>query len=830
MKLRNKVLIGISLVWVVFLVFTYAGSKYFLIRSFLTLEQDRANSDLGRIDQALGQVTTSLYTFTSDWSHWNDLYDYAKGISPAFVPNNLNMTAYINSTINLMTFWDLSGKLLVGTAIDTDKSALVAFPPGLEKYLYPKSLLLDRHDVNKDIQGYLSLKDGIMIIAACAITDGDKKLPPLGASIFGRWLSPQIIQKIEDTTKLDIKLLLPDQIQQQPQLINFFNTISNNKNGHISKPYNENDLHGYTIIRDIYEKPIGMFQMTTPRSIYKTGVEAIRYYLISFVALGIIFSLLMLWLLRGLIIRRLERLDRDVAEISNKNELSRRVDSSGSDELSSVSTQINKMMDIIQASHEKLEHRVEERTVQLQKTNVQLKQEITERKAVEKELIIHKEHLIRLAHYDNLTSLPNRVFFNEMLNKSINHASRHKKMLAILFIDLDRFKNINDALGHTIGDLVLKEIANRFSTVLRAGDILARLGGDEFIILLNDINHPKFASPVAEKLLEVCAKPVKVNSYEFYLTTSIGICVYPNDGESLEDLQKNADMAMYKAKKAGGGIYQYFTQEMNLEAHQHIQLESALRKAITNNEFILYYQPKLDLKEGLITGVEALIRWESPELGMVSPGEFIPLAEETGLIMQIGEWALREACKAAKSWQDQKYQPISVSVNLSPKQFRHQDIAHLIKTVLAETKLDAKYLEMEITETAVMDNLEASINKLNDIEKMGVSISIDDFGTGYTSISYLKQFPVKILKIDQSFIKGIPQNQNDLAITSAVIALAHSLGIKVVAEGVETAEQLQYLADNECDMVQGYYLSRPLPEAKLLTQLNKTEKAADLLT
>jgi diguanylate cyclase (GGDEF)-like protein len=499
------------------------------------------------------------------------------------------------------------------------------------------------------------------------------------------------------------------------------------------------------------------------------------------------------------------------------------VDETGSDELSSVSSRINHMMSIIEASHLKLEHRVKERTHELQKTNIQLQQEIAERKIVEKELIIHKEHLVRLAHYDSLTSLPNRVFFNEMLNKTLNQAKRQGKMLAILFIDLDRFKNINDALGHPIGDRVLKEVANRFSTVLRAGDVLARLGGDEFILLLNDIEQPKFASPVAEKILHLCAQPIKVDTHEFFITTSIGICVYPGDGDSLEDLLKNADMAMYKAKRAGGGIFQYYTKEMNLEAHEHIKLEASLRKAIKNNEFILHYQPKLNLSDGNMMGVEALIRWESPELGMVSPAKFIPLAEETGLIMQIGEWALREACRANKSWQNQGYKPISTAVNLSPKQFRHQDIAQLVKTILQETDLAPEYLELEITETAVMDNVDAAINRLNDISKMGVKITIDDFGTGYTSISYLKQFPVSVLKIDQSFIKGIPDNQDDLAITTAVIALAHSLNMHVVAEGVETPEQLQFLADHDCDMVQGYYLSRPLPEAKILLQLTKID-------
>jgi diguanylate cyclase (GGDEF)-like protein len=823
MKLRNKILIGIGLVWILFLALTYIGSNFFLIRSFLTLERDRADRDLGRVDQALDQIDYSLYTYTSDWTHWNDLYDFMQGKNPSFVPNNLNMTAFVNSTINLMTYWDKKGNLVVGTAVDTDVPQYVAYPLGLEKYIFPGSLLLDRKDVKKDIRGYVLTNKGIMMVAAAAITDGDKVQPPLGASVFGRLLSTQIIQKIEEATKLNLHLYLINQIKNDPRLTVPFDDIIKNKNGHYNAPINENTLQGYTLIKDINEQPIGLFQMTSPRLIYMTGLRAVHYYLISFVILGILVSGLMLWLLRILIIKRLERLDHDVSEISEKNELSRRVDESGKDELSSVSKRINHMMGIIEASHLKLEHRVEERTQELQKTNIQLQEEISVRKTVEEELIIHKEHLVRLAHYDNLTSLPNRVFFNEMLNKSLKQARRHKKTLALLFIDLDRFKNINDALGHPIGDLVLKEIANRFSTVLRSGDILARLGGDEFILLLNDIDHPKFASPVAEKLLQLCARPIKVGVYEFFLTTSIGICIFPGDGESLEDLLKNADMAMYKAKRSGGGVFQYYTKEMDIQAHEHIKLEASLRKAIKQNEFVLYYQPKLNLSDGSMMGVEALIRWESPEVGMVSPAKFIPLAEETGLIMQIGEWALRQACKTNKSWQDQGYKPISMAVNLSPKQFRHQNIAELVKTVLSETKLAPEYLELEITETAVMDNVEAAIHRLNDIQQMGVKITIDDFGTGYTSISYLKQFPVSVLKIDQSFIKGVPDNQNDAAITTAVIALAHSLNMKVVAEGVETPEQLQYLADHDCDMVQGYYLSRPLPEPKILLQLTKVD-------
>jgi diguanylate cyclase (GGDEF)-like protein len=539
----------------------------------------------------------------------------------------------------------------------------------------------------------------------------------------------------------------------------------------------------------------------------------IKGFLIYFTLMSIGTLIIIQQLLRRLIFNPLEKLKQDIhitTPLSRKNEIS------------TLSEQINKILNTVERTNKEL-------VKKLEKDELELETEIAERKTVEQALKSHREHLTHLAHYDDLTSLPNRIFFHEMLNKTINHAHRHKKMMAILFIDLDRFKNINEAFSRATADQVLKEIANRFSTVLRAGDTLARLDGDEFAVLLNDIGHAKFASPVSEKILNICSTPLIVDNHEITITSSIGICIYPNDGVSLEELQKNADIAMYKAKKSGGGVFQYYAKEMNFEAHEHIQLEAMLRKAINNNEFVLHYQPKLNLQDGTIEGVEALIRWENPELGLVNPTNFIPLAEETGLIMQIGEWALREACSANKAWQQQGYKPVRVAVNLSPKQFQHQDIAQLVASILTEVGLDAKYLELEITETAVMDDVESAILKLNDIQKMGVHIAIDDFGTGYTSISYLKKFPVNTIKIDQTFIKNIPNSQNDIAITNAIIALAKILKIKVVAEGVETADQLQYLADHDCDIVQGYYLSRPLPEQKIVLQFGKVSTVEEQL-
>ena len=548
----------------------------------------------------------------------------------------------------------------------------------------------------------------------------------------------------------------------------------------------------------------------------------VRYSLYVYTTLTMLFSLLTCWIIYRLIVKRIEMLNQAVTKMSRHETTKQQyVEIDGQDEISFIAQAINTILDRVQTKQLKIDKHNEQRIQDLQNTNSTLQQEIIERKAIEKKLASQREGLSQLAHYDNLTGLPSRIFFNEVLNKAISHAKRHKKTLAILSINLDSFGQMNATVGHPGGDQILKEISARFSQTLRADDILAKLDGGEFIVLLNDIGKPKFASSVAEKLLKACALPLTIASHPLSLTASIGICIYPNDGHSLETLLQNVNAALDTAKRTGGHHYQFYTKEIDIEAREYIKFEDALRKALTNNELALHYQPKLYIKRGNITGVEALIRWSHPQLGLISPAKFIPLAEETGLIMQIGEWTLREACKTTKQWHDEGYEHISVGVNLSPKQFFHPDIANIISNVLNDTGLNPSYLELEITETIIMDNTEMTASILNKIKATGVKISIDHFGTGYTSISHLKKFPISAIKIDSTFIKGIPNTPNDVAITNAFIALAHNLGLEVVAEGVETAEQVQYLSAQNCDMVQGYFLSHPLSAQKITSQFKK---------
>ncbi|HTL46868.1 MAG TPA: EAL domain-containing protein [Verrucomicrobiae bacterium] len=440
-----------------------------------------------------------------------------------------------------------------------------------------------------------------------------------------------------------------------------------------------------------------------------------------------------------------------------------------------------------------------------------VKEDITKRKWAE-------ETIQHMAYYDPLTDLPNRMLFNDRLGQALAQARRKNQLVAILFLDLDRFKVINDTLGHTMGDLLLRSVAERLKKFTREGDTIARMGGDEFTFLLTGINQVDEAVKTAQNILDVLKHSFNLEGHEVHITPSIGISIFPYDGNDGVTLVKNADAALNRAKEQGRTNYQLYTPVMNAKAFERMTLENSLRKALEKGEFTLYYQPQVDLEFGEIVGMEALIRWEHPDLGLVSPAQFIPMAEETGLIVPIGEWVLKTACAQNKKWQDLGYRPMRIAVNLSARQFNEKNLVEMISGALKETRLEPQWLDLEITESVIMQQLETTIATMRDLHHLGIQISIDDFGIGYSSLSYLKKFPVHTLKIDQSFIREITTDPDDAAITAAVIAMGHSLKLKVIAEGVETMEQLQMLKSLKCDRMQGYLFSRPVP-AQTITPL-----------
>lgn len=440
--------------------------------------------------------------------------------------------------------------------------------------------------------------------------------------------------------------------------------------------------------------------------------------------------------------------------------------------------------------------------------------DISERKDAE-------QRISYLASHDALTNLPNRALLQDRIQQTLVHNRRRKLQAAVLFIDLDKFKLINDTLGHDIGDGLLKEAAARLVAEVRSEDTVARQGGDEFIILLSTISHAQDAAVIAQKLLESLIRPFNIKGKELHISASIGIAIYPDDGKDIGSLLQNSDIAMYHAKESGRNNYQYFSAKMNEQAAEKQFLENDLRHAVERNELFLVYQPVVDMVSGGLAGMEVLLRWQHPAIGLVSPVKFIPLAEESGLILKIGEWVLRSACEQLLAWQKQGYEVPRLAINLSAKQFRQKSLADTIASILQETGVAAHSIGIEITESMLVQNIDEVVDTLLKISNMGLEISIDDFGTGYSSLSYLKRFPINKLKIDKSFVDDIATHPDDAAIVKAIIAMAHGLQMKVVTEGVETKEQLDFLRQHGSEQYQGYIFSKPLPAAQIVAQLQR---------
>ena len=431
----------------------------------------------------------------------------------------------------------------------------------------------------------------------------------------------------------------------------------------------------------------------------------------------------------------------------------------------------------------------------------------------------HQDELARQANHDSLTGLPNRNLLWDRIDRACARTQRYGDFAAVAFLDLDNFKVVNDSLGHSLGDHLLRAVAQRLQSSLRAMDTVARLGGDEFVLVLSDQKGEPSVSGELQRIVESFSQPFAVDGRDVFITASVGVALYPQDAKDPETLMKSAELAMYRAKESGRNGYQLYTAEMQTRVTERLALEGKLRRALERGEFSLHYQPQVDLRSKRIFGVEALIRWNQPDLGMVSPAKFIPLAEEKGLIVPIRAWVVRTACRQCKAWQDAGLPPVTVAVNISARQFREKNLLQVVAQILTETGLNPRQLELEVTESVIMHDAQQIIASLQAFRDMGVKLSVDDFGTGYSSLSYLKRFPVDRLKIDQSFVHDLGSDADDAAIAQAVITLGHTMGLRVIAEGVETPEQLAFLRRHECDEMQGYLFGKPMPAdefAKLL--------------
>lgn len=574
--------------------------------------------------------------------------------------------------------------------------------------------------------------------------------------------------------------------------------------------------------QDDRESPIIGALVLEYTHIYRMLMEAQRPNLWALIVAGI--ACIVVATLFGLAVAR--RIARSIKALESgvralaAGDYSAAVEVRTTDEMGKLGSAFNQMARDLQTSRDQLldhqrllEARVAERTRDLRNTNTLLQQEIGER-------MLAAERAEHVAYHDALTGLPNRAMFCRMLDHSVSEARRYDRKLALLFLDLDRFKDINDTLGHAAGDELLREVSARLKQCLRTSDLIARLGGDEFVVLVPEFDGDEQVPAVARKILAAIAKPLSIGGHELRVTGSIGVATYPADGDNEHTLMKNADMAMYHAKGEGKDNFKFFSTELDAASFERMALESSLRRALELEQFEVYYQPKIDLPSGTITGVEALLRWHHPELGTVPPSRFVPIAEESGLIVPIGKWVLKAACLQSRRWLDEGLPPIRMAVNLSARQFTDESLLGDLTRVLQDTEMDPRLLELEITESMLMHDVDKALETLRTLEAMGIGLAIDDFGTGYSSLSTLKKLPVHTIKIDRSFICDLPGDLEDRGMTDAIIAMGRTLNLNVVAEGVETKEQADFLRQRACREVQGFFFSKPVPADRLSEMLH----------
>ncbi len=515
------------------------------------------------------------------------------------------------------------------------------------------------------------------------------------------------------------------------------------------------------------------------------------------------------------------RLSGIARQIITERNYSLRVTGTGHDEIGNLITDFNQMLDQIQFHDNELklhkmelESHVANRTAELEVANKELEVAKDQAESVAKRMEYH-------AHHDPLTGLPNRVLLKDRINTALSHAHREQRMMALLFLDLDRFKVINDSLGHAIGDQILREVSRRLKNCIRAEDTVARFGGDEFMVLLPSISGSSDAGRIGMKIIDALVKPVLCHGHELHITTSIGISIFPSDGTDTDTLVKNADISMYRAKALGRNKLIYYTAEMNAVSRRQLTLETNLRKALEKNELKLVYLPKVDISRNSIIGAEALLRWEHDTMGIICPSDFIPVAEDSGLIVTIGEWVIRTAFAQLGKWHVGGFNRLTIGVNLSYAQLSRPGLVQTVRRALQESRIDAGMAEFEITENVVMQNVDAVVATLEKMKNMGISIALDDFGTGYSSLSYLRRLPVDTVKIDQSFVREVPENKNDASIAQAIIAMAKSLDLSVVAEGVQNIRQMNFFRQHGVHLQQGHLFSEPLTAGEFRRLLDK---------
>ncbi|MBI2411637.1 MAG: EAL domain-containing protein [Deltaproteobacteria bacterium] len=816
MKLTEKIVLAVALTFAVLSLALYGLSHSIFLGGYERIEREDTARNVSRALSAFQADLNSISSLNVDWASWDDTYGFIVSRNPAYIDSTLNDETLAKQRLNLVVYLDSAGKTVFAKAFQYITMRESPMPSDMASHLAPGSPLAKANDVG--VSGVVVLKDGLLMVTAHPILTSEGKGPSRGTLIMGRFLDHDEISYLSDTIHMPLSLL---------PFANGRTALAGNNDIEV-RPVDSRTVEGFGVVRDIYGTPAGILRIELPRDIYNQGKAGVSYFIIYLIVAALVAAIAIMAILEKKVLSRLKSLGRTVSGIGVTGDLASRVPSEGNDEISDLTKEINRMLvslevmdserreakDKLKEANEELEERVAERTADLSDANLALKDEIAERTRM--------ENIIReMAYRDNLTGLPNRSLFMDRLTQVLTRGARHRTIAGVLFMDLDRFKVINDTLGHTTGDELIRMISIELQKLLRSGDTVARMGGDEFTVLLQDLSRTEDVAVVVEKILDAFKKPIRLAGQEVFVSFSIGVSMYPDDGADPATLLKNADIAMYHAKGKGGNTWQMYDGTMAEKAFERLTIGNKLRTALDKHEFVLYYQPQVDLKTMRISGAEALIRWQDPEKGLVMPGSFIPIAEETGIIVPMGEWGLRMACVENKELQGRGFADLSVAVNVSARMFTNEGFVAMVKGVLKNTGLEARFLKLEITESILMTNLALAMEVMKELRAIGIQFAIDDFGTGYSSLGYLKSLPINQLKIDKSFVRDISTDLDDRLIVTAIIKLAQSLKLEVLAEGVETEDQLEFLSGLQCDKIQGYLFSKPLPKESFRALLMK---------
>ncbi len=880
MSIRKRASIVVLAAVLALITVLYEISQSILLGSFSAVERESTTQNIARAQDAIAAQYTFLENKSGDWANWDDTYQFMEDGNAEYVRSNVTTQSLTDMNLNLMLFVRPTGEVLASRAVNLETQEEVEVPPSLLSHVKSGDLLREPAPGETDRGGILLLPEGPLLIVARPIHNGQGEGPSHGTFCVARYLDAAFVVQLSGTTHLHLDLSrrdatgLPADVQAARDSLSKENPIR-------VSPLSEKEIAGYTILDDLYGQPALLLRVTTPRPIYAQGQATMNYILWALVAVGLVFGAAVLVLVDRMVRAwqaRKESEERYSLAVAGANDglwdwnlnekriyysprwksmLGFEVDRIGEspeewlnrihpDDRTRVEAELAAHLErhapCFESEHRMQRHDGEYIWVLNRGLAVRGQDEkayrmagstsdITSRKRAE-------EQLVHDAFHDTLTGLSNRALFADRLGLAIERAKRSPRYhFAVLYMDLDRFKVINDTFGHPMGDRVLVACAARLKVCLRSIDTVARLGGDEFVVLLEDSHDTWDVPRVAERIGHELALPFELNGRQVFVTASIGVVLGGATYERPEQVLRDADIAMYKAKSAGKARYEIFDDAMREVALAHLEIEAGLRGAIERSEFEVHYQPIICLKSGRVTGFEALVRWRHPERGLIAPNEFIPVAEETGLIVLLGDWVLQEACAQMKRWQSQYpvEPPLVINVNLSAKQFAQHGLPERIEQILQQTGLDARSLRLEITESTIMEDSTIGAQMLARLQALGVEVEIDDFGTGYSSLSYLQQFPINTLKIDRSFIQRMSsraeRNATGDGIVRTIVKLAQQLGLTVVAEGVETAEQLAQLEALDCEYGQGYFISRPMAQAdvdSLLTDLMREKKQGDI--